>query len=85
MQHTGFKLCLSYVRELLHWVLISDHRFTDTDHGTAMPLYTADHGSIGAHALLTVPEKYLIFYSSPVHGEMWCPVLCALLHQLFVD
>ncbi|KXN88834.1 Thioredoxin-like protein Clot [Leucoagaricus sp. SymC.cos] len=38
-----------------------------------MPLNTADHGSIGPYALLTVPEKYLIFYSSPVHGVMWCP------------
>lgn len=38
-----------------------------------MPLNIADHGSIGPRALLIVPDKYLIFYSSPVHGELWCP------------
>jgi len=38
-----------------------------------MPLITADAGSIGPHALLDVPEKYLIFYSSLVQGKLWCP------------
>ena len=40
-----------------------------------MPLYIADAGSIGPHALTLVPEEYLVFYASPVHGELWCPVL----------
>ncbi|PPQ79409.1 hypothetical protein CVT25_002679 [Psilocybe cyanescens] len=37
-----------------------------------MPLYTAD-GSIDPVSLKSVPEKFIIFYSSIVDGEMWCP------------
>ncbi|KAF9531943.1 hypothetical protein CPB83DRAFT_891282 [Crepidotus variabilis] len=37
-----------------------------------MPLHTAD-GSITHSALATVPERFLVFYSSEVDGEMWCP------------
>lgn len=36
-----------------------------------MPLYTADP-SIDHMSLLTVPEKYIIFYSSVVEDELWC-------------
>lgn len=38
-----------------------------------MPLYEAD-GSIDPITLQTVPDRYVIFYSSVVDGEMWCPV-----------
>lgn len=38
-----------------------------------MPLYVAD-GSIDHTTLQTVPEKFVIFYSSIVDGQMWCPV-----------
>ncbi|PPQ63826.1 hypothetical protein CVT24_009776 [Panaeolus cyanescens] len=37
-----------------------------------MPLYVAD-GSIDPITLQTVPERYIIFYSSIVDGKMWCP------------
>ncbi|EKM84073.1 hypothetical protein AGABI1DRAFT_81793 [Agaricus bisporus var. burnettii JB137-S8] len=47
-------------------------------------LNIADAGSIGPHALLDVPEKILIFYSSPVHGELWCPD-CRDVEQLVRD
>lgn len=42
-----------------------------------MPLHYAD-SSINLSALATVPEKYLIFYSSEVNGQMWCPVCLAI-------
>ncbi|KAF8971733.1 hypothetical protein BDZ97DRAFT_1141472 [Flammula alnicola] len=45
-----------------------------------MPLYVAD-GSIDPLTLKTVPEHYIIFYSSIVHGEMWCPD-CRAVEQL---
>jgi hypothetical protein len=38
-----------------------------------MPLYTADP-SIDHLSLLLVPEKFIIFYSSIVDGQLWCPV-----------
>ncbi|KAF9486574.1 hypothetical protein BDN70DRAFT_902643 [Pholiota conissans] len=37
-----------------------------------MPLYEAD-GSIDPATLKTVPDHYIIFYSSVVDGQMWCP------------
>lgn len=37
-----------------------------------MPLYTAD-GSIDHLSLQTVPEQFVIFYSSVVDGKLWCP------------
>jgi len=37
-----------------------------------MPLFYAD-GSIDPITLLTVPERFIIFYASIVDGEMWCP------------
>jgi len=45
-----------------------------------MPLYVAD-GSIDHTTLQTVPEQFIIFYSSIVHGEMWCPD-CRAVDQL---
>jgi hypothetical protein len=42
-------------------------------------LIIADPGSIGPYALLNVPEKFLIFYSSLVNGELWCPVRILVL------
>jgi len=38
-----------------------------------MPLHYADD-SIDPISLLKVPERFIIFYSSVVDGEMWCPV-----------
>ncbi|TFK30947.1 hypothetical protein FA15DRAFT_699361 [Coprinopsis marcescibilis] len=37
-----------------------------------MPIYFADP-SIDPVSLQSVPEQFLIFYSSVVNGEMWCP------------
>jgi hypothetical protein len=39
-----------------------------------MPLYEAD-ASIDCYSLQTVPEQFLIFYSSITteDGQMWCP------------
>ncbi|KDR85746.1 hypothetical protein GALMADRAFT_234806 [Galerina marginata CBS 339.88] len=37
-----------------------------------MVLHVAD-GSIDNRTLTTVPERFIIFYSSIVDGEMWCP------------
>ncbi|KAF9055842.1 hypothetical protein BJ165DRAFT_1521811 [Panaeolus papilionaceus] len=37
-----------------------------------MPLYVAD-GSIDPNTLKTVPERFVIFYSSIVDGKLWCP------------
>ncbi|KAF5323542.1 hypothetical protein D9611_005618 [Ephemerocybe angulata] len=37
-----------------------------------MPLYTAD-SSIDHLSLQTVPEKFIVFYSSVVDGQLWCP------------
>ncbi|KAF5311936.1 hypothetical protein D9619_002584 [Psilocybe cf. subviscida] len=37
-----------------------------------MPLYEAD-SSIDHINLWTVPDEYIIFYSSVVDGQMWCP------------
>lgn len=47
-----------------------------------MPLYVAD-GSIDHLTLQTVPERYVIFYASEVHGTMWCPV-CVLRRSIIV-
>lgn len=43
-----------------------------------MPLFYAD-GSIDPITLLTVPERFIIFYASIVDGEMWCPVSQSLI------
>jgi len=37
-----------------------------------MPIFTAD-SSIDPITLKTVPEEYIIFYSSIVNGKLWCP------------
>ncbi|CAA7264838.1 unnamed protein product [Cyclocybe aegerita] len=37
-----------------------------------MPLYYAD-GSIDPITLQTVPDHHIIFYSSVVDGQLWCP------------
>jgi len=37
-----------------------------------MSLHVAD-GSIDNITLTTVPERFIIFYSSIVDGQMWCP------------
>ncbi|PFH52238.1 hypothetical protein AMATHDRAFT_140416 [Amanita thiersii Skay4041] len=37
-----------------------------------MPLLTAD-SSIDPVSLKNVPDKFIIFYSSVVGGELWCP------------
>ncbi|PPQ66376.1 hypothetical protein CVT26_011095 [Gymnopilus dilepis] len=37
-----------------------------------MPLIYAD-GSIDPITLFKVPEHFVVFYSSVVNGEMWCP------------
>ncbi|KAH9486250.1 Thioredoxin-like protein Clot [Psilocybe cubensis] len=49
-----------------------------------MPLYIAD-GSIDPLSLLSVPEKFVIFYSSIVDGQMWCPVCPRLSFELIRD
>ncbi|KAF8899089.1 hypothetical protein BD779DRAFT_1486964 [Infundibulicybe gibba] len=38
-----------------------------------MPLNYADAGSIDPFHLQSVPEDFLIFYSSVVDGKLWCP------------
>ncbi|KAF8167347.1 hypothetical protein B0H34DRAFT_792080 [Crassisporium funariophilum] len=49
-----------------------------------MPLYEAD-GSIDPYTLKTVPEKFVIFYSSIEHdGKMWCPD-CRAVEELVKD
>lgn len=40
-----------------------------------MPLYVAD-GSIDPVTLQNVPDEFVIFYSSIIDGQMWCPVSC---------
>ncbi|KIM47477.1 hypothetical protein M413DRAFT_439137 [Hebeloma cylindrosporum] len=45
-----------------------------------MPLYIAD-GSIDHITLKNVPEEFVIFYSSIIDGEMWCPD-CRLVEKL---
>lgn len=47
---------------------------TEKNRRKTMPVNIADQGSIGPLALLTVPDEFIIFYSSPVHSELWCPV-----------
>ncbi|KAF9567776.1 hypothetical protein CPC08DRAFT_519164 [Agrocybe pediades] len=52
-----------------------------------MPLHFAD-GSIDVKTLQTVPEDFIIFYSSVVDGQMWCPDCRAVDHlvqQVFSD
>jgi len=64
----------SRARDYLDLIIVSAKlqasSFTPT---ISMPLNTAD-SSIDSVSLLTVPEQYIIFYSSIVDGRMWCPV-----------
>jgi hypothetical protein len=48
-----------------------------------MPLRVADV-AVEPSSLKQVPEKFLIFYSSIVDGQLWCPVhVCSLSTQSF--
>lgn len=42
-----------------------------------MPLIIADQGPL---ALRAAPNRFLVFYSSPVNGELWCPDCRAVEH-----
>lgn len=55
-----------------HFLVKSCGKKSDTPF-SAMPIYIAD-SSIDHLSLQTVPEKFVIFYSSVVDGQLWCPV-----------
>ena len=68
MPHRAWVGRLNRVR--FRWVMFDSILIAPLQRKT-MLLIIADQGPL---ALRAAPNRFLVFYSSPVNGELWCPV-----------